>query len=61
MTDLIKYCVKKNVPFTVFEDWSTILDKVKEIVEGRTTVQEAAKEGYGEYKKGAGSLNGLAK
>ncbi|KAK3697551.1 hypothetical protein LTR37_017382 [Vermiconidia calcicola] len=59
--DLIRYCVKKDVPFTVFEDWSSILDKVKEIVEGRMTVQEAAKQGYEEYQKGEAGANGHAK
>lgn len=58
--DLIRYCVKQNVPFTVFEDWSSILDKVKEIVEGKTTVQDAAKEGYEAFKKGDAGLNGHA-
>ena len=51
LLDLIQYCVMKNVPFTVFEDWSSILDKVKEIVAGKTTVQQAAKEGYEQYQK----------
>lgn len=37
----------------MFEDWSEILAKVKEIVEGETTVQEAARDGYEQYKKGA--------
>lgn len=58
--DLIRYCVKENVPFTVFEDWSTILEKVKAIVEGKTTVQEAAEQGYEEYKRGMGEANGHA-
>lgn len=56
MTDLIQYCVDKNVPFTVFEDWSSILAKVKQIVAGETTVQEAAKEGHEAYKKGEAGL-----
>lgn len=59
--DLIRYCVEKDVPFTVFEDWSSVLDKVKEIVEGRMTVQEAAKQGYEEYQKGEAGANGHAK
>ncbi|EMC91684.1 hypothetical protein BAUCODRAFT_152078 [Baudoinia panamericana UAMH 10762] len=59
--DLIRYCVKEDVPFTVFEDWSTILEKVKEIVAGKTTVQDAAREGYEAYQKGEAGLNGQAK
>jgi len=50
--DLITYCVKEDVPFTVFSDWSDILEKVKEIVAGKTNVKDAAKEGYEIYKKG---------
>ncbi|KAF2218638.1 HAD-like domain-containing protein [Elsinoe ampelina] len=30
--DLIDYCVKEDVPFTVFEDWSSIHKTVKDIV-----------------------------
>ena len=59
--DLIRYCARENVPFTVFEDWSSILDQVKGIVEGKTTVEEAAKEGFEQYKRGAAGLNGHAK
>jgi 2,3-diketo-5-methylthio-1-phosphopentane phosphatase len=54
--DLITYCVKEDVPFTVFEDWYNILDKCKEIVEGKTTVQQAAKDGFEAYKSGAAGL-----
>lgn len=30
--DLIQYCVREDIPFTVFGDWKDILAKVKEIV-----------------------------
>ncbi|KAF2723802.1 hypothetical protein K431DRAFT_282495 [Polychaeton citri CBS 116435] len=50
--DLIKYCVREGVPFTVFEDWSSILATVKRIHAGEVTVQEAAREGVEEFKKG---------
>jgi 2,3-diketo-5-methylthio-1-phosphopentane phosphatase len=30
--DLVGYCVKKDVPFTLFEDWQSITAKVREIV-----------------------------
>ena len=39
--DLISYCAREDVPFTVFGDWTDILSKCKAIVEGKTTVQEA--------------------
>jgi hypothetical protein len=45
------------VPFTVFSDWSDILNKVKEIVSGKTNVQDAAKEGFELYKQGAVGLD----
>jgi len=50
--DLIRYCVKEDVPFTVFDDWKTILEKTKEIVSGEETVTEAARKGYEAYKRG---------
>lgn len=49
------------MPFTVFEDWSSILAKVKSIVAGEISVQEAAHEGYEQFKKDEASLNGQAK
>jgi hypothetical protein len=55
--DLINYCVRQDVPFTVFHDWSDILTKCKAIVDGKTTAQEAAKEGYEAYKSGAAGVN----
>ena len=30
--DLIQFCVRDNIPFTVFEDWSQIKAKVQEVV-----------------------------
>lgn len=55
--DLINYCAREDVPFTVFEDWSNILSKCKEITEGKTTVQQAAIEGYEAYKSGAAGID----
>lgn len=40
--DLVVYCEREGVPFTVFEDWSSILDTTKAIFEGKTTVKEVA-------------------
>ncbi|KAF1955863.1 2-hydroxy-3-keto-5-methylthiopentenyl-1-phosphate phosphatase-like protein [Byssothecium circinans] len=54
--DLISYCAREDIPFTVFEDWSTILAKCKEIVAGKSTVQDAAKEGWEAYKAGAAGV-----
>ncbi|KAE9967170.1 hypothetical protein BLS_006531 [Venturia inaequalis] len=44
--DLVNWCVKEDVPLTVFDDWETIVNGVQKIVEGKTTVQDAAKEGH---------------
>lgn len=51
-TDLITYCARENVPFTVFEDWSSILATVKKIVAGEQSVQEAAHQGFEDFKAG---------
>jgi 2,3-diketo-5-methylthio-1-phosphopentane phosphatase len=54
--DLVSYCARENVPFTVFSDWTNILTMTKEIVEGKKTVKEAAQEGFEAYKRGAGGV-----
>lgn len=41
-SDLVTYCERENIPFTVFEDWSTILSTTRDIYEGKTTAQEVA-------------------
>lgn len=43
--------MREEVPFTLFEDWSVILEKVKEIVEGKTTVHEMSAQGVEEFKR----------
>lgn len=55
--DLINYCAREDVPFTVFADWTNIHNKCKAIVEGRTTIKDAAREGYEAYKSGAAGVN----
>jgi len=42
--DLITYCEREDIPFTVFQDWSSILEMTKEILEGKTDVKEVAGE-----------------
>ncbi|KAI1765533.1 HAD-like domain-containing protein [Hypoxylon sp. FL1150] len=41
--DLVTYCEKEKVPFVTFNDFSDIHKIVADVVEGRTTVKEAAK------------------
>lgn len=61
--DLIRYCAKENVPFTVFEDWSDILKVTKQIVAGEKSVQDAAHQGHQDFKNGKAGLqsNGAAR
>jgi len=42
--DLVSYCEREGVPFTLFEGWSDILRKTKEILEGRSDVRMVAEE-----------------
>ena len=49
--------MREDVPFTLFEDWSIILSKVKEIVEGKTTVQQVSAQGVEDFKNGANAKN----
>lgn len=55
--DLVTYCVKQDVPFTIFEDWSSILATVKKIAAGETDVKKVAAEGYEDFKKGGNNKN----
>lgn len=55
--DLVTYCIRDGIPFTTFKDWSDITQIVKDLVEGKRTVEEAAKEGYEAAKKS--QMNGL--
>lgn len=41
--DLVTYCENEKHPFVTFETFGSIHDTVKAIVEGKMTVQEAAK------------------
>jgi 2,3-diketo-5-methylthio-1-phosphopentane phosphatase len=50
--DLVTYCEKEKVPFTVFEDWSTILEITKDIYEGKTDVKTVAAAGLVEAHDG---------
>ena len=42
--DLITYCEREAIRFTVFEDWSSILETTREIFEGKTNVKAVAEE-----------------
>ena len=42
--DLVNYCEREGVPFTVFEDWKSIMATTQAIFEGQTTVKKVAAE-----------------
>ena len=50
--DLVSYCEREGVPFTVFEDWESILATTKAIFEGKITVKDVAAESAENAKKG---------
>jgi len=43
--DLVTYCQRENVPFTVFDDWRSIMSTTKDILEGKASVKKIAAEG----------------
>jgi hypothetical protein len=43
--DLITYCERQGIPFTVFEDWSTILATTKDINSGKVSLKKVAQDG----------------
>ncbi|OJJ40462.1 hypothetical protein ASPWEDRAFT_166529 [Aspergillus wentii DTO 134E9] len=43
--DLVTFCEREGRPFTVFEDWSSILATTKDILSGNKTVKRVAQEG----------------
>jgi len=55
--DLVTYCVREKMPFTVFETWSEILAIVKDIVSGKTTVKKVSDKGVEDYKRGGNEKN----
>jgi 2-hydroxy-3-keto-5-methylthiopentenyl-1-phosphate phosphatase len=44
VSDLVNYCERQGMPFTVFEDWSSILDVTKDILSGNVSVKNVAQE-----------------
>lgn len=48
--DLIVYCEREGIPFTTFEDWSTILAETKEIYSGQRDVRNVAEEGLQRHR-----------
>ncbi|KAF9883148.1 hypothetical protein FE257_004033 [Aspergillus nanangensis] len=42
--DLVTYCERQGMPFTVFESWESILATTKDILSGTVTAKEVAEE-----------------
>lgn len=42
LPDLVQYCEREKVPFTVFHDFSDIQKVVADVVDGKISVKEAA-------------------
>ncbi|CAL5874572.1 uncharacterized protein PFLUO_LOCUS8868 [Penicillium psychrofluorescens] len=40
--DLVVYCERRGMPYTTFENWSTILSTTKDILAGKVSAQEVA-------------------
>jgi len=57
---LIAYCEREGIPFTTFEDWSSILEETKDIFDGRKSVKKAAEEGLQRHRTNSLTANGDA-
>ncbi|KAI9717214.1 MAG: hypothetical protein M1828_007407 [Chrysothrix sp. TS-e1954] len=49
--DLVTFCVREDIPFTTFRDWSSITETVQEIVAGKRTVKDSAQDGFASYQR----------
>ncbi|KAL8713035.1 MAG: hypothetical protein Q9220_002895 [cf. Caloplaca sp. 1 TL-2023] len=49
--DLVTYCEREGLPFTVFEDWQSILSTTKDLYNGKTSLKRVANEGVQEAQK----------
>jgi len=52
--DLVTYCEREGLPFTLFDDWSDILKITKEIYDGKKSLKKVAAEGVEEAKDEVG-------
>jgi len=42
VADLVTYCQRRGMPYTTFENWSTILSSTKDILSGKVTAGDVA-------------------
>lgn len=45
------FCEREGMPFTTFEDWSSILATSKDILSGKVSVKKVAQEGLEKEQK----------
>lgn len=53
--DLIVYCERESIPFTTFEDWTSILAETQEIYSGQRSVRNVAAEGLQRHRTNSSS------
>jgi hypothetical protein len=49
--DLVTYCTREKIPFTVFEDWQYIMKTTKDVLEGKADVKKIAAQGLEEVEE----------
>ena len=59
--DLVTYCEKEGIPFTLFQNWHEILRETQDIFEGRKTVKKLAEEGLKRHRTNSLEANGIVK
>ncbi|GKZ32532.1 hypothetical protein AbraIFM66950_002013 [Aspergillus brasiliensis] len=51
--DLVTFCEREKIPFTLFESWESILATTKAILSGKISVKEVAQDGLEAVHEGA--------
>lgn len=54
--DLVTYCEREGVAFTIFEDWRSILKTTQDIFHGKTDVKKVAAAGVEDFKHGGNKV-----
>ncbi|EAW10699.1 putative Phosphoserine phosphatase [Aspergillus clavatus NRRL 1] len=49
--DLVTFCERQGMPFTIFESWESILATTKDILSGKVSVKKVAEEGLEKVRK----------
>jgi len=59
--DLVVWCEKEGIPFTLFDSWHGILGETQDIYEGRKSVKNLAEEGLKRHRTNSLEANGHVK